>query len=101
YSPDALSLLVAIKRRTPADITELIAHGAEVNTLARYDLDTPLQLAVRLKRVDLVQTLLNHGADVNASPAACVPTHDRWGHEPNELAPRSALQAAVEHGHLQ
>jgi ankyrin repeat protein len=101
YRPDALSLLAAIKGRTPAEITELIAHGAEVNTPARHDLDTPLQLAVRFKRVDLVQTLLNHGADVNAPPAVLVPTHDRWGYEPNELAPRSALQAAVEHSHLQ
>jgi Ankyrin repeats (3 copies)/Ankyrin repeats (many copies) len=101
YRPDALSLLAAIKRCTPAEITELIAHGAEVNTPTLHNLDTPLQLAVRFKRVDLVETLLNHGADVKARPAILVPTHDRWGHEPNELAPRSALQSAVEHSHLQ
>ncbi|KAK2808312.1 hypothetical protein FQN50_004872 [Emmonsiellopsis sp. PD_5] len=101
YRPDALSLLVAIKRSSPADIAELIKHGADVNSRARRDLDTPLQLAVRFKRADLVQTLLSNGADVNAPPPVGVPLHNKLEDEPNELAPRTALQAAVERGHLE
>ncbi|KAK2790452.1 hypothetical protein FQN53_009475 [Emmonsiellopsis sp. PD_33] len=100
YRPDALTLLVAIKRPSPADIVELIKHGADVNSRARRDLDTPLQLAVRFKRADLVRTLLSNGADVNAPPPVCVPL-ETWDNEPNELAPRTALQTAVERGHLE
>ncbi|OAX83987.1 hypothetical protein ACJ72_01650 [Emergomyces africanus] len=96
--PDALSLLVAIKSRTAEEIAQLICYGAEVNARAHYNLDTPLQLAYRLKRVEVVRLFLSYGAEVNAPAAVNVPTIDSWGDGPNELPPRSALLAAVEHG---
>ncbi|KLJ05844.1 hypothetical protein EMPG_10733 [Blastomyces silverae] len=101
YLPDALSLLVAIKKCTSVEVAKLISHGADVNARPHHNLDTPLQLACRLKHVQLVELLLSHGADVNAPAAVNVPTIDHWGEGSNELPPRSALQAAVEHGHLE
>ncbi|OJD19103.1 hypothetical protein AJ78_00889 [Emergomyces pasteurianus Ep9510] len=101
YLPDALSLLVAIEKCSSEEIAQLISHGAEVNTRAHDYLDTPLQLSSRLKRVELVRLFLSYGANVNAPAALGVPTVDSWGDGPNELPPRSALQAAVEHGHLE
>lgn len=100
YLPDALTLLVSLHRCIPAQIMKLIAYGADVNIRARHDLDTPLQLAVRWKRENVVQTLLEHGADVNAPAPSSVPTQDLWNDDPNELVPRTALQLAVEHGQL-
>ncbi|EEH40376.1 hypothetical protein PAAG_02431 [Paracoccidioides lutzii Pb01] len=101
YRPDGLSLLVAIEKCTELEISKLISNGADVNARVHRDLDTPLQLASRRKRVELVRLFLDHGADVNALAAIGVPTLDHWGEGPNELPPRSALQAAVEHGHLE
>ncbi|PVH76909.1 ankyrin [Cadophora sp. DSE1049] len=101
YSPDPLTLLTAVNYSSLEEITELIAHGAEVNPRAQPYLDTPLQYAVRRKRVNVVKLLLTHGADVNATPAVDVPFLDSWGNELNDLPPRTALQAAVELGHLQ
>lgn len=103
YRPDPLSLLVAICKCTESEVEALIHHGAEVNRPARHDLDTPLQLAVRLSDVSTTLLLLKHGADVNARPAVLVPMFTRGGGggEPNEFRPRSALQMAVERGHLE
>ncbi|EQL36875.1 hypothetical protein BDFG_01824 [Blastomyces dermatitidis ATCC 26199] len=101
YLPDALSLLVAINKCTSADVAKLISHGADVNARPFHNLDKPFQLACRLKHIQLVALLLSHGADVNAPAAVNVPTIDHWGEGPNEPLPRSALQAAVEHGHLE
>lgn len=67
-------------------------------------IDTLLQLTVRLNRVEAVRLLLDYGADVNALSAVLVPTHEQSGQpdpDPNELLPRTALQAAIELGDLQ
>jgi ankyrin repeat protein len=103
YCPDTLSLLVAISQdRGPETIKVLITYGADVNgRLPWPDLESPLQAAVRLKRVKVVKTLLAHGAEVNAPPPLRVSARE-WQRrdDPDQAMPRTALQAAVEHGHL-
>jgi len=100
YRPDPLTLLVAIKTATPQQISQLLAHGAQPNIAARHFLDTPLQLAARLGRVDTVRLLLRRGANVNGLPAVLVPTPAQIEEYSNRLLPRTALQAAVEIGNV-
>lgn len=100
YRPDGLCLLMAISRCTESQVEELIRHGVAVNRAVRYDLDTPLQWAVRHGKGSVVRLLLHHGADVNGLPAVLVPMF-RSGGDPNEFKPRSALQMAVERGDLE
>lgn len=64
----------------------LVAYGANVNTHVTQSHGTPLQEAIKYKRVQIAEFFLEHGADVNALPAA------KWG--------VTALQAASTHGML-
>lgn len=102
YRPDPLALLMAIWRSTAAEVEELLLYKTIglVNTPARYDLDTPLQLAVRRGDTEIVRLLLKHGANANGLPAVLVPMFTPGG-DPNESRPRSALQMAVEKGNLE
>ena len=51
--------------------TELLEHGADVNTRRKNNDNTPLQLAAYSGRLDIVQGLLARGADINiGSPVA-------------------------------
>ena len=55
------------KTATPTDIENLIKEGANVN--AKYDFgSTPLQMALRNKNFAVAETLIKHGADINARP---------------------------------
>ena len=65
-SIDQVSLLVsAIHHKTPIKLVNLLLdYGAEINTKSREGL-TPLLQAVQAARVDIVNTLLERGANAN------------------------------------
>ena len=66
------------------EVVNLLLHaGAQVN-LTSEDKKTALQAAVSSQNLDLIQTLMNAGADINSPPG---PKHGR-----------TALQKAAEHG---
>jgi ankyrin repeat protein len=100
YRPDALCMWMAIHNLTAGEVELMIRHGGGVNQEVRHDLDTPIQVAARLGRDDVVEVLLKHGAEVNGLPPVLVPLFSP-GRDPSEFKPRSALQAAVEEGHLE
>ncbi|KAL3451412.1 ankyrin repeat-containing domain protein [Aspergillus insuetus] len=85
---DGFSLLATIRFFDNDQVIQLLSAGARADRRLK-DFDSPLQLAARLCRVEVVQTLLRHGANVN-DPAAQTKTH--W------FLPRTALQAATETG---
>jgi ankyrin repeat protein len=52
----------AVRMRSPLLCERLLLKGADVNLLC---IDTPLQVAVSLELVDVIQVLLKHGANPN------------------------------------
>jgi hypothetical protein len=71
--------------RTPSQISQfhnitrlLLEHGADVNACNGGDLSTPLHMATRNGRVEVVRVLLEHGANVGAE--------DNDGQTPFQLA---------------
>lgn len=100
YRPDPLSFLMTIWKGTDKQVKELLRRGANANQPCRYDLDSPLQLAVRRGDIAITGVLLSHGAAVNGLPPVLVPFSEPYSQEPNEFRPRSALQLAVEMGRL-
>ena len=121
--PDRFALLVAVENAHIQDwqkeemddeeVEELVADTlAMIRRLTRmmsledvtYAADkllyTPLQGAARFKRLDVVRHLVSLGVDVNVAAPPCrnpLEADDEW--EP--LMPRTALQAAVEHGDIE
>jgi ankyrin repeat protein len=85
---DGFSLLATIRFFDNDQVIQLLSSGARADTRLK-DFDSPLQLAARLGRLDVVRTLLHHGANVNDPPAQ---TKTHWS------LPRAALQAATETG---
>ncbi|KAL2794598.1 ankyrin repeat-containing domain protein [Aspergillus keveii] len=85
---DEFSILATIRFFDNDQVIQLLSAGARADRRLK-DFDSPLQLAARLGRVDVVETLLRHGANVN-DPAAQTKTH--W------FLPRTVLQAATETG---
>ncbi|KAL2821660.1 ankyrin repeat-containing domain protein [Aspergillus granulosus] len=67
YRPDSLALLAAIRFFQDDHVIQLLSAGARANKRMLKDFDTPLQYAARLGRLDVVRTLLRHGANVNAA----------------------------------
>lgn len=55
--------MVAVQHGRPAMVTELIAHGADVN-LEDNDGWTALLLAAKQGRINICIELLDHGADI-------------------------------------
>jgi ankyrin repeat protein len=100
HQPDRLSLLVAIEGQSLKAIASLAKRMDKLDICqpARSNLDTPLQAAVRHRRVGVAQYLLSLGANVNAQASGRLIVREDWS-EP--LLPRTALQAAVENGHVE
>ncbi|PSN75329.1 ankyrin [Corynespora cassiicola Philippines] len=94
FKPDALTVLYSIFRGRRDLLKTLLANGADPNR--RYSqMDSPLQMAIRQceeKGTEVVQDLLECGADVNAEPPP-----RPWIY----WAPRTALQLAVECGNME
>ncbi|KAL4876799.1 ankyrin repeat-containing domain protein [Aspergillus karnatakaensis] len=86
---DGFSLLATIRFFDNDQVTQLLSSGGARADTRLKDFDSPLQLAARLGRVEIVRTLLAYGANVNDPPAA---TKTHWS------LPRTALQAATETG---
>jgi hypothetical protein len=63
--PDFSLIDAAVSMRSPRIVRLLIAHGADINTIDS-DGDTPLHLAANQGSLEIVKSLLNAGADVNA-----------------------------------
>jgi ankyrin repeat protein len=61
-----VSLFDAVSAKDPANVTRLLKSGADVNA-RRSDGATALHIAVRSGVLGIVQNLLDHGADINAS----------------------------------
>ncbi|KAM5356951.1 hypothetical protein ACJ41O_003597 [Fusarium nematophilum] len=95
FKPDRLSLLVAIRRQSVGAIVHLTNRlsGVDKFERARSNLDTPLQAAVRHRRLDISRFLLSLGADVNAPASESLVVDNDWS---GPVLPRTALQAAVE-----
>lgn len=95
FKPDRLCLLVAILRQRVGAIVDLTNRLSRIDRFerARSNLDTPLQAAVRYRRLEIARFLLFLGADVNA-PASEGPVADNDWSDP--IFPRTALQAAIE-----
>jgi ankyrin repeat protein len=100
YRPDKLSLVVAVEAQPLEAIICMTKHMDEldIQDCSPSKLETPLQAAVRNRRVDIAEYLLSLGAEVNA-PAPVKPfSHSTLA---KQLFPRTALQAAVENDHVQ
>ncbi|KAL2691344.1 hypothetical protein Neosp_001728 [[Neocosmospora] mangrovei] len=95
FGPDRLSLIVAIRRQSVGAIVDLTNRLSRADRFerARVELDTPLQAAVRHRRLDIARFLLYLGADINA-PASEGLVADNDFSDP--VLPRTALQAAIE-----
>ncbi|RSL93587.1 hypothetical protein CEP52_013152 [Fusarium oligoseptatum] len=95
FKPDRLCLLVAIRRHPVGAIVELTNRLSLVDRFerARNDLDTPLQAAVRYKRLEIARFLLFLGADANAPASEGLIVDNDWS---DPIFPRTALQAAIE-----
>ncbi|CAH0051390.1 unnamed protein product [Clonostachys solani] len=94
YRPDRLSLLVATRSHPLPEIQHLTSHMhiLDINKGSRGKLETPLQAAVRSRRRDVVDHLLDLGVDVNALPTSLALGYE----EDDRLIPaRTALQHAV------
>ncbi len=88
-----LLLYFAAQRGHEEIVTLLVGRGADVNAVTRFG--TPLQIAARGNRVDIVETLLKNGADPNIGGGEFLkmPLH--------EAAERGAMEAAtllLQHG---
>ena len=105
YRPDALTLLsaiVAVHMREDFDDKYMISRQALIWLIERSpDLDardawsttTPLNMAIYLRNVTLVQLLLGYGADVNSGYSGSIKPSLR----PFGRNPRTPIQAAVEY----
>lgn len=94
YRPDRLSLLVATRSHPLPEIQHLTSHMhvLDISQGSRGKLETPLQAAIRSRRRDVVEHLLDRGVDVNA-----LSTSLALGYEEEErvIPTRTALQHAV------
>jgi ankyrin repeat protein len=91
FCPDVASVLLAILSDRRELLIRLLDKGANPNR--RYvKFDTPLQMAVRLNRTDIIRDFLKLNVNINSDPPPAT-----WGHS---FEPRTALQLAVESGNV-
>jgi ankyrin repeat protein len=86
-APDWTALLVAIDRNSPCLVQLLVAAGVDVNLRVNPRVaPSPLQFAVKLGNMEVIELLLEQCADVNAPPC--------------NVRGATALQLASIYGHL-
>jgi ankyrin repeat protein len=91
FCPDIASILLAVRYDRRELLTRLLDKGG--NPSQRYPkFDSPLQMAVRLSRTEVIRDFLELEVNVNSDPPPAP-----WG---NSCEPRTALQLAVESGNV-
>ncbi|KAH6718728.1 ankyrin repeat-containing domain protein [Leptodontidium sp. MPI-SDFR-AT-0119] len=91
FCPDVASVLLAILSDRRELLIRLLDKGANPNR--RYaKFDTPLQMAVRLNRTEIIRDFLELEVNINSDPPPAP-----WGHS---FEPRTALQLAIESGNV-
>ncbi len=119
--PIGTSVQNAIMMKGYGILKALLQHGANPNSTTRHCPHSPLQMVCREGSLELVEVLLEYGADVNAPPArefgatalqfAAIGGYAGIAHlllekgadvnaEPAEIEGRTALEGAAEHGRI-